>query len=134
VPTGDLGVFAQSGELVITGRRKDLIIRGGVNISPIAVEAVLAADPNVDECVAVGVPNEILGEVVAVAFRPASGRTVDQAVAALKQTCSKEFASSERPSYLLAMTEFPSTVTGKVQRNKVRDHVIEHLAEAVVLR
>lgn len=70
--TGDLGRFDQDGYLTITGRIKDVIIRGGENISPATIENVLCSHPDVEECCVVGEPNEDLGEVAVAFIRCAS--------------------------------------------------------------
>ncbi len=71
--TGDLGAMDHRGYLTVTGRLKELIIRGGENISPAEVESIIADHDEIIDVVAVGLPDERMGEIVAVACRVAQG-------------------------------------------------------------
>lgn len=120
VRTGDLGALDERGFLRVTGRLKELIIRGGENIAPAEVELVVARHDDVIDVVALGLPDERWGEVVAVACRV---RDVRQP--GLKESL-VTFARSNMPAYKVparwfVVEQFPVTPTGKVQRFALRD-------------
>jgi fatty-acyl-CoA synthase/long-chain acyl-CoA synthetase len=122
VHTGDLGMMDDHGFLTVTGRLKELIIRGGENISPVEVEAVVAQHDDIAEAVAFGLPDERLGEIVAVACRVLCGRED------LRQSLI-EYARARMPSFKVpvrwfVVDEFPMTPTGKVQRFALREAVL----------
>lgn len=124
VRTGDLGVLDERGYLAVAGRLKDLIIRGGENIAPAEVEAVINQHDDVLEAVAVALPDDRLGEVVAVACR-LEGSTRS----GLRHSLA-EFARSRMPAYKVparwfVTDEFPVTPTGKVQRFALRDAMLD---------
>jgi acyl-CoA synthetase (AMP-forming)/AMP-acid ligase II len=110
--TGDLGRIDDAGHLWITGRCKDLIIRGGENISPAAVERALTAVPGVSEAVVFGVPHPELGEEV-MAVVVTAERTAEQ----LKQQLRTSVASFAVPTRWRIQTEpLPVNLTGKVDK------------------
>ena len=111
--TGDLGRIDERGHLWITGRSKDLIIRGGENVSPAAVERALLELPGVIEATAVGIPHPELGEEVA-AFVVVSG---EQSPAQLREQLRTRVASFAVPSRWWLQTEsLPVNQTGKVDK------------------
>lgn len=120
-PTGDIGVQSDTGELFITGRKKDLIIRGGVNISPAAIENVLHSHAAVQECAVVGVPNAVNGENVAAMVKLADGVDFEVVRKELLRMSEERLGHIKQPSYILQIDEFPKSVTGKIQKNKVRE-------------
>lgn len=112
--TGDLGRFDDDGYLFITGRIKDVIIRGGENIAPGAIEDVLSAHPQVAACCVVGRPDADLGEVP-VAFvvaaqdgKPSAAELIERVETALSRSC--------RPAQILFVTSLPENAVGKVDR------------------
>ena len=110
--TGDLGRIDQDGHLWITGRCKDLIIRGGENISPAAVEAALTSIPGVSEAVVFGLPHPELGEEV-MAIVVTAEHTAEELQAQLRST----LASFAVPSRWRIQTEpLPVNLTGKVDK------------------
>lgn len=114
VHTGDLGHLDEGGYLYLTGRASDLIIRGGENISPSEIEAVLDSHPEVQESAAFGVPDDQWGERVlaAVVVMPDSTLTGEQLV----ELCRSQLAGSKRPEKVYIVDDFPRTATGKVMR------------------
>jgi acyl-CoA synthetase (AMP-forming)/AMP-acid ligase II len=109
----------EDGFVRITGRTKDLIIRGGMNISPVEVDAVLLAHPALADAASVGVPDPIYGEEV-VAFgvlRP--GATDDEA--AILQDCAQKLPLPKRPKRIFLVPELPKSDRGKVLRDKLRE-------------
>ena len=118
--TGDIGHFDEHGSLFITGRSKDLIIRGGINISPSSIERVIARCPSVIECAVVGVPHKIMGEDVAAVVRISDTADFDLVKADLVKLCRAELAKIQQPSHFLKLDEFPRTASGKVQKAKIK--------------
>lgn len=123
VRTGDLGCMDDRGYLRVTGRLKDIIIRGGENIAPAEVESVIAEHDAVLDVVAVAFPDERLGEVVAVACRV---RTAERAGLreALIAHARARMPGYKVPARWFVATDFPTTPTGKVQRFALRDAML----------
>jgi acyl-CoA synthetase (AMP-forming)/AMP-acid ligase II len=115
--SGDLGYLDEDGFLYISGRKKDLIIRGGNNIYPTDVEAVLLEHPDVQEAAVIGVPHEVLGEDVAafVVAKPNHDLDVD----ALLAFASERLADYKRPRKVFVVTELPRNATGKVMKHRL---------------
>jgi acyl-CoA synthetase (AMP-forming)/AMP-acid ligase II len=113
VHTGDMGYVDEGGYLFLVGRAGDMIIRGGENIAPDEVEAVLYEHPDVLEAGVVGVPDEEWGErvVAAVVLREGAG-----GVDVLMEHCRAKLAGFKRPERILLMEELPRTSTGKLLR------------------
>ena len=120
--TGDLGSMDERGYCRIAGRIKEMIIRGGENIYPREIEAVLASHPGVAEAVVVGVPDRFWGEVVGAVVRPA----FDVAEAELADYCRGRLAAYKTPVRWLFTDSFPLTSTGKIRK----DMLSARLAEA----
>ena len=111
--TGDLGSMDERGYCRIAGRLKEMIIRGGENIYPREIEAVLASHPGVAEAVVVGVPDRFWGEVVGAVIRPA----FDVAEAELAEHCRERLAACKTPVRWLFTDGFPLTSTGKIRKD-----------------
>jgi acyl-CoA synthetase (AMP-forming)/AMP-acid ligase II len=124
VHTGDLGYLDEEGYLFLSGRSSDLIIRGGENIAPEEVEAVLYEHRGVADAAVIGVPDEEWGERV-VAAVVASDPGLDEA--ALLAHCSSRLASFKRPERVLLLDDLPRTSTGKLVRRDIRPIVQELL-------
>jgi cyclohexanecarboxylate-CoA ligase len=125
--TGDRGTLDRDGYLSITGRSKDLIIRGGENIPVVEVENVLFAHPKVASVAIVGMPDARLGER-ACAFvipKPGESPTLAELVAFLE---GKQLARQKFPERIEIVSEFPMTPSGKVQKFRLRQLVAEKLA------
>lgn len=121
--TGDVGMVDEAGYLFITGRKKDLIIRGGENISTGEIENVLQAHPKVEEAAVIGVPDNEWGEVVkaVLVLKPGETITVDEVVAYTKS----KLASYKAPQYVAIVETLPRNVMGKVLKNDLRKEVGE---------
>jgi len=120
--TGDLGSMDERGYCRIAGRLKEMIIRGGENIYPREIEAVLTSHPGVAEAAVVGVPDRFWGEVVGAVIRPA----FDVAEAELADYCRGRLAACKTPVRWLFTDGFPLTSTGKIRK----DVLSAQLAEA----
>jgi fatty-acyl-CoA synthase len=123
--TGDLATMDEDGYVRVVGRIKDMIIRGGENVYPREIEEFLYKHPDVADVQVIGVPDERYGEELMawVVLRPGATLTED----ALKQYCRERIARFKTPRYVKFVTEFPMTVTGKVQKYKMREAAIEEL-------
>jgi rifamycin polyketide synthase module 1/2/3 len=118
--TGDLAKADPNGFLTITGRIKELIIRGGQNIAPAEVEEVVLAHESVADCAVVGLPHTGLGEVPGLFVIP-RGPTFDEA--ALIDHCRNQLSSYKVPAVVHVVQEIPRTGSGKIIRFKLRDMV-----------
>ena len=126
--TGDLGTMDDRGYVRITGRMKEMIIRGGENLFPAEIENVLLEHPAVAECAVVGVPDDVLGEAVAAFIRLAEGETLDPE--ALKAHCRSQIAPQKCPAYWEAVDGWPLTGSGKIRKFQLRDDwVARNVAE-----
>jgi len=125
--TGDLGIMREDGCIHLTGRSRDVIIRGGENIYPREVEEFLYTHPQVDEVQVVGIPNARLGEIVAawVRLKPGLVPEVDATEEQIKAFCRSQIAYYKIPEHIRFVTEFPATLSGKIQKFKMREFEIE---------
>ena len=123
--TGDLAVLDEAGYCRITGRAKDVIIRGGENIYPREIEDFLYTCPGVTAVQVVGIPDGKYGEQVAawVKLEKGSNLSVEQ----IRAFCEGKIAGSKIPYYIRIVDEFPLTVTGKVQKFRIREIMINEL-------
>ncbi|BBZ75135.1 fatty-acyl-CoA synthase [Mycolicibacterium anyangense] len=119
VRTGDLGAMDERGYLTVTGRLKELIIRGGENIAPAEVESVIAEHEQVVEATAIGLPDERLGEVVGLVCR-VTGSERDALRQSLLDHARNRLPSYKIPARWFVTEAFPTTPTGKVQRFALR--------------
>ncbi|MBK8254117.1 MAG: AMP-binding protein [Polyangiaceae bacterium] len=123
--TGDLGTMDNDGYVNIVGRIKDMIIRGGENIYPREIEEFLHTHPAVSEAQVIGVPSAKYGEEVMAWIRLRPGMTVDEL--GLITYFTGQIASYKIPRYFRIVDEFPMTVTGKIQKYKMREIAISEL-------
>lgn len=123
--TGDLGKQLANGYYQITGRIRDLVIRGGENVYPREIEECLILHPSVEQSAVVGVPDQRFGEELCAWVKLKSGchLTTDQ----LKRFCRQRIAHYKVPKYLKFVDEFPLTATGKIQKYKIRQHMRQEL-------
>ena len=121
--TGDLGVMREDGCIHITGRSRDVIIRGGENIYPREVEEFLYTHPKVGEVQVIGIPNARLGEIVVawIRVRPGTEATEQE----IKDFCQGQIAYYKIPEHVRFVTEFPATLSGKIQKYRMREYEIE---------
>ncbi len=123
--TGDLAVMDDDGYLSIVGRIKDMIIRGGENVYPRELEEFLLTLPDVVEAYVIGVPSERYGEEVMAWVKLREGATTGEDE--LAGACRGEIATFKIPRYWKLVDSFPMTVTGKVQKFRMREAAIEEL-------
>lgn len=123
--TGDLGVILPDGYLKLVGRAKDLIIRGGENISPGEVADAVAQLPGVADVKVLGIPHEVLGEEVAAAIVLKEGETFDADAA--KQTLAEKLAKYKIPAYFVVMDKFPLLGSGKIDAITLKKDVLSKL-------
>jgi fatty-acyl-CoA synthase len=123
--TGDLATMDESGYVNIVGRIKDMIIRGGENIYPREIEEFLHTHPSVAEAQVIGVPSEKYGEEVMAWVRLRSGATLGDAE--MIAFCTGKIATYKVPRYWRFVEEFPMTVTGKVQKFRMREIAVSDL-------
>ena len=116
--TGDLAKSDENGFLTITGRLKELIIRGGQNIAPAEIEEVVNTFAAVLDSAVVGVPHEHLGEVPALFVVPRPGHTLENE--ALLLHCRTQLSAYKIPHSVQVITEIPRTGSGKIMRYKLR--------------
>ncbi|AXO88156.1 AMP-binding protein [Pseudomonas parafulva] len=123
--TGDLAVMDEQGYVRIVGRNKDMIIRGGENIYPRELEEFLHTHPAVAEAQVVGIPCERFGEQIVAWIKLHPGHSVT--VEALSDWCKARIAHFKVPRHIRFVDEFPMTVTGKVQKFRMRELTIAQL-------
>jgi len=121
--TGDLAVMDEDGYVRITGRAKDMIIRGGENVYPREIEEFLYTHPEVSDVQVYGVPDEKYGEKVAAAIqlRQDSGLTAEE----VKDYCRENIARFKVPEYVDFVEKYPMTASGKIQKYKLREAAVE---------
>src|ERR687898_3644122 len=121
--TGNLAVMDEDGYVRITGRAKDMIIRGGENVYPREIEEFLYTHPDISDVQVYGVPDEKYGEQVAAAVkkRPDSDLTEED----VKEFCRKNIARYKVPFYVDFVEEYPMTASGKIQKYRLREAAVE---------
>ncbi len=123
--TGDIAVRQPDGYFRITGRLKEIIIRGGENIAPREIEELLYQHPKVEQVSVVGVPDRKFGEEILawIKLRAGETATADE----IRDFCRERLAHFKTPGYVKFVDSFPMTVTGKIQKYKIRQQAIEEL-------
>jgi fatty-acyl-CoA synthase len=125
--TGDLAVMDEDGFLAITGRIKDMVIRGGENVYPREIEEFLHAHPDILDAQVIGVPDAKYGEELMAWVRLRPGAP-ELTVEALRAYCVGKLAHYKIPRYLHLVDAFPMTVTGKVRKVEMREEAVRLLA------
>ncbi|GAB2779923.1 AMP-binding protein [Halomonas shantousis] len=123
--TGDLATMDEDGYVAIVGRIKDMIIRGGENIYPREIEDFLYTHPAISDVQVIGVPDEKYGEEVMAWVKRVEGESLDEAE--LREFCQGRIAHYKVPRYVKFVDAFPMTVTGKIQKFKMRETSIHEL-------
>ena len=120
--TGDLGTFDEQGYLRLTGRIKEIIIRGGENIYPAEVEAAIAEAEFIDDVKVFGVPNDFFGEEVCACIKLKNGKIFD--ADKMQASLSKQLAKFKIPAHFLVYENFPTLGSGKIDLNALRKDVL----------
>ena len=123
--TGDFALRQPDGYFRITGRLKDMIIRGGENIAPREIEELLYQHPAVEDVQVVGVPDRKFGEEILAWIKLRQGQTL--AASDVREYCHSRLAHFKTPRYVKFVASFPTTVTGKIQKFKIREQAIREL-------
>ena len=125
--SGDLGSMDSEGYVRITGRLKEMIIRGGENIYPREIEEVVFTHPKVAEVAVFGVPDDFYGEELMawIELHAGEGATEDE----IREFCRANLAHFKVPKYIWFVDEFPMTVTGKLQKFRMREIAVEKMAK-----
>ena len=124
--TGDIAVMAEDGYVQITGRIKDMVIRGGENIYPREIEEFLYTHPDILDAQVIGVPDERYGEELCAWVRMREGAEPLTAEA-VREFASGKLAHYKIPRYVQIVDEFPMTVTGKVRKVEMREKSVADL-------
>ncbi len=119
IKSGDLAIMDDDGFIRVSGRTKDLIIRGGLNIAPLEIDEVLLSHPDVLDAAAIGVPDQIYGEEIVcyVVAKPGHGLTE----AAVTEHCQASLPAPKVPKQVFIVAELPKSDRGKVLRDKLKD-------------
>ncbi|HEY8950199.1 MAG TPA: AMP-binding protein [Rhizomicrobium sp.] len=127
--TGDIATIDDEGYGNITGRIKDMVIRGGENIYPREIEEFLYRHPKISDVTVVGLPDERYGEELCawIILKPGQSVTAED----IKQFCDNQIARYKVPRYIRFVDAFPMTVTGKIQKFRIRETMIEELGLTV---
>jgi fatty-acyl-CoA synthase len=123
--TGDLAVMREDGHFHIRGRSKEMIIRGGENIYPAEIEAFLFTHPKVGEASVFGLPDLKMGEIVAAWVRPRAEQSLT--VEEVRDYCKGKIAHFKVPQHVRIVDSLPMTVTGKIQKFRIRESEIKAL-------
>ncbi len=126
--TGDIGVMDSDGYVAITGRIKDMVIRGGENIYPREIEEFLYTHPDILDAQVIGVPDDKYGEELMVWIRMREGAP-ELDPDSLREFCAGKLAHYKIPRYVHVVEEFPMTVTGKVRKVEMREVSLGLLSE-----
>ena len=123
--SGDLALRQPDGYFRITGRIKEMIIRGGENIAPREIEELLYRHPKIEQASVVGVPDRKFGEEILawIKLREGESATADE----IRTFCRERLAHFKTPRYVKFVGSFPTTVTGKIQKHKIRQQAIDEL-------
>lgn len=121
--TGDVGVLDAAGNLTITDRVKDIIIRGGENLSSLEIENLLARHPSVAAAAAVGYPDDRYGERVCAFIVPAPGCEIPDVPELIRHFAALGVAKQKTPERVVGIDEFPRTASGKIKKNELRDRL-----------
>ena len=123
--TGDMGYIDNNGYLVLAGRYKELIIRGGENIMPSEVEAAITELPMIDNVKVIGVPSDFFGEEVGACITLKTGEVFDEQ--AVRGELLKRLAKYKVPSHFFVFDEFPMLGSGKIDGVKLKKEALERI-------
>ena len=119
--TGDLGYLDKDGYLYFSGRKKELIITGAINVYPHDIDVVIGRLPEVEECAAFSYPDDRLGEVVALAVVPKEDQEIN--LRALRTYCARSLADFQQPHKIFVVDRLPKNTMGKLQRMAILEYI-----------
>jgi fatty-acyl-CoA synthase len=128
--SGDLGTMDANGYVEITDRLKDMIIRGGENIYPAEIEAYLFTHPKIAQVAVFGIPDEFFGEEIMAWIELHDGEGASEEE--IRAFCKEGLAHFKMPRYIWFVDEFPMTVTGKLQKFRMREIAEERMSKQAV--
>ena len=130
VTNGDIGYQDTDGYVYLAGRKKDMIISGGVNINPAEIEAELLTHPNVDDCAVFGIPDAEFGESVIAAIQPSA----EQETTAwhIRTFLTNKLASFKIPRQFLFLEQLPRFDNGKIYKERLRDDYMSSITTTTV--
>ena len=123
--TGDLATMDEEGYVNIVGRSKDMVIRGGENVYPREIEEFLYRHPKIQDVQVVGVPDQRFGEELCAWIIAKPGQTLDEDE--VRAFCKGKIAHYKVPRYMKFVDAFPMTITGKIQKFKIRELMQQEL-------
>jgi len=130
--SGDLGTMDEDGYVCITGRIKNMIIRGGENVYPLEIEEFLSTLDVIADAQVLGVPDERFGEEILACVRVTAGASPPPTPQEFRELCKSKIAHFKIPRYWKVVEDYPMTVTGKVQKFKLREMAELELAEGTL--
>jgi len=125
--TGDIGYLSDEKEVFLTGRKKDLIIRGGINISPASIENIIYKHTNIRECAVIGIPHKFQGEEIVAVVSLKSLNNFEIIKKELFELTRNELSSIKQPSQIVQLSELPHTTSGKIQKGKIQAWFLKSL-------
>jgi fatty-acyl-CoA synthase len=123
--SGDLGIMDEEAYVQVVGRIKDMIIRGGENVYPTEIEQFLYTHPDIQDVQVFGIPDAKYGEEICAWVQLHEGSSAD--AESIRAFCKDKIAHFKVPRYIKAVHEYPMTVTGKIQKFKMREAMISEL-------
>lgn len=123
--TGDIGYFDEDNYLYISGRKKDLIIRGGINISPASIERVIGSHPAVAECAVVGIPDRMLGENIHAVVRLFKKNYEKETDLQIIKLCNENLAKIKIPAQIHFVESLPKNSNGKIMKRSIKEELIK---------
>lgn len=120
--TGDVAEF-KGGKLAITGRTKDMIIKGGINVAPIAIENTISKIADVKDVAVIGVKHEFWGEIIVACIQPQSMDNANALKLSVQNHCAKNLAAIHRPDHIAIVEVFPRALNGKIQKHVLRQEI-----------
>jgi fatty-acyl-CoA synthase len=133
--TGDIGVMDDEGYVNITGRIKDMVIRGGENVYPREIEEFLYTHPDILDAQVIGVPDDRYGEELCAWVKLRNG-AAELTPEAVREFATGKLAHYKIPRYVVVVEDFPMTVTGKIRKVEMREKSVSllHLEDAASIR
>jgi acyl-CoA synthetase (AMP-forming)/AMP-acid ligase II len=117
--TGDVGLMDEQGYFKIVDRKKDMIIVSGFNVYPSELENIISMCPGIVECAAVGIPDDMQGEMIKVFAVRSDSMLTEEAVS---RYCNENLTGYKRPKYIEFRDELPKSNVGKILRRELRSH------------